>query len=280
MNMQSWMTKEELPDFFSPVDGSPVPQENHRPLKMFEQALEEGTDIQTGEIACAKLEVKGQTPSFRGHRERIEDGNSVPFIEMIKERGLTFGCPGTGDVGNKQKPGFIEEDQMGPKFFGFFLSGASGNASNGRFLLRFFATPGARVSDNSTPGLPGVSRRGRDDTEPQTPGRSLGPPVLGSIGLSDNQRPGAPSGATLPIVSSEIWTAWVDVQEWDGDASPVNPSLGMSETSETLNLPMNLMPVLLPTDFCPLLTTGWPAGAAFPAVVRFHRVSYPIVYLN
>ena len=168
MNVQSRMTEKKLLDLLPPMDGSSVPQQNHWSPEVFEQALEETPNIQTCEIACAKPEIKGQTPSFRGHRETAEGGNSVLLIEVIKERGLPFGCPRTGDVGDKQKPGFIEEDQMGPKSFGLFLYGATGIASNGQFLLRSSAMLDVRVSDNSIPGCPEASRYGKGDIEPQT----------------------------------------------------------------------------------------------------------------
>jgi hypothetical protein len=274
------MTKKKLLDFLPAVDGSSIPQQNHWTPEVFEQAFKESPDIQTVEIAGAKSKIKGQTPFFRRHRESTDRRNSVLLIKMVKKGSLAFGRPGTGDVGNKQKSGFIKENQMGPKSFGFFLYEASGNASNGQFLLRPFAMLGARVSDNSIPCLPGASRRGKDDIEPRTLGRSLWLPALGSIGLSDNRRPGVPSEAPLPIGSSETSTAWVDVPEWVGGEVHVNPSLGMSGTSETPSLPMHLRPVLLPTDFCPLLTAGWPAGAAFPTAVRFHRVSCIVLYTN
>jgi len=280
MNVQSRMTEKKLLNLLPPMDGSSVPQQNHWPPEVFEQALKETPNIQTCEIACAKPEIKGQTSSFRGQRETIEGRNSVLLIEVIKERGLPFGCPGTGDVGDKQEPGFIEEDQMGPNSFGLFLYGASGTASNGQFLLRSSAMLDARVSDNSIPGWPEASRCGKGDIEPQTPRRSLCRCVLRSIGLSDNPQFEDPLGATLPADSSETWIAWEDDLGWAWGVALWNLLLDMSATSETLSLQMHLRPVPLPTDFCPLLTAGWPAGAAFPTAVRFHRVSCIVLYTN
>jgi hypothetical protein len=69
---------------------------------MFEQAFKESTDIQTCEIACAKPKIKGQAPSFGGHRKTTEGRNSVLLREMVKERGLPLGGPGTSDIRNKQ----------------------------------------------------------------------------------------------------------------------------------------------------------------------------------
>jgi hypothetical protein len=93
------MFKEPLLDFFTPVDGSPIPQQDHRPLKMPQQVFEEGSDIQSSEIACAKLEIKGQTPSFWGHCQSTDRRNSVLFVEIVKEGRLPFGGPSTSDVG-------------------------------------------------------------------------------------------------------------------------------------------------------------------------------------
>lgn len=158
------MGKKELLDFFPPVDGSPIPQQDHRTVKMPEQVSEEGSDIQPGEIPGARLDIKGQSPSFRGHGQRTDGRNSVPLAEMVKEGRLSFRGPGAGDVGNEQKAAFIEKDQMGPKSFGVFLYGASGTASNQRSPLRSFAKPGVRVSGNSTPSPRVTARHGWGDS--------------------------------------------------------------------------------------------------------------------
>jgi len=51
------MLKEPLLNFFTSVDHSPIPQKDHRPSKMPEQVFEEGSNIQAGKIAGAKLDI-------------------------------------------------------------------------------------------------------------------------------------------------------------------------------------------------------------------------------
>jgi len=271
------MLKEKLLDFFSSMNGGPIPQQENRSPKMPEEIFEEGTGIQAREIPRAKIEIKGQTFPFRGHRQSTEDGDSILFVKMIEEGRLAFGRPGSGDIGNKQKSRLIDEDQMGSKFFGVFLYAASGSASNGRSLLPSFAKLGVQVSGNSTPSLPEVSTRGRGDIERRIVGRSLGPRGLKSINPSGNQRPGVPSGAPLPVGSFVPGTAWADAQESVEALILVTLSPGTPEANGIPNSQRRLRPAPRPTDSCPLLGVGGPVGAAFPTVERFPGVSCPIV---
>lgn len=96
-HMKSWMLNAPLLDFFSAVNGCPVPQQDHRPLKMLEQVLEGRSDIQAGEVPGAKLDIKGQASSFGGHGQRTDRRNSVLLVEMVKDGRLPLGCPGAGD---------------------------------------------------------------------------------------------------------------------------------------------------------------------------------------
>jgi len=116
---------------------------------MLEEAFKESTDIQTCEIASAKPKIKGQASSFGGHRKTTEGRNSVLLIEMVKERRLPLGGPGTSDIRNKQKPGFIEEDQMGPKSFGFFYMGPAVTLPMGN--LFFVPLQGSTLGFLTTP---------------------------------------------------------------------------------------------------------------------------------
>lgn len=51
--MQSWMASDLLLDFAAAMDGSLIPEQDHRPPKMPEQVFEKGPDIQPCEIAGA-----------------------------------------------------------------------------------------------------------------------------------------------------------------------------------------------------------------------------------
>jgi hypothetical protein len=91
------MVKKKLLDFFPPMNGSPIPQQEDWSPKMPEEILEEGSDIQAREIPGAKLDIKGQALSFRGNRQRTDRRNSVLLVGMVKERRLPFRSPGAGN---------------------------------------------------------------------------------------------------------------------------------------------------------------------------------------
>ena len=110
-----------LRNFFAPVDGAPIPQEDHRPLKMPEQVFKEGSDIQTGEIAGAKLKIEGQAPSSRGDDQRTDRRDAVLVVPIVDEGRVPLGRPGAGHIGNEQEARLIEEDQRGSKSLGVFL---------------------------------------------------------------------------------------------------------------------------------------------------------------
>jgi len=124
------MLKEKLLDFFTSMDGPSIPQQDHGVLEMFEQFFKERTDIQTVKIPRPKPKIKSQAFPFRGHRQSTDGGNPVLFVEVIEDRGLSLGSPSATDVWNEQEARLIDEDQTGPKSFGFFLYGATDKPSN------------------------------------------------------------------------------------------------------------------------------------------------------
>jgi hypothetical protein len=271
------MLQEKFLNFFTTMNGSSIPQQENRSAKMLEEIFEEGSDIQTSEISGANLNIKGQTFPFWGYRQRTDRRDSILFVEMVKVWGLPPRSPSPSDRGNKQKARFIEEDQMGPKFFDVFLYGATDNASNEQSLLPFFVRPCARVSGNSIPGLSGVSRCGMDDRQLRTFSRLPGPLGLESIDPLGNRQPRVPLGAPLPIGSFVPGTAWADAQESAEALSLAAPSPGMLEASERPNSLMSLWPGQRWTDSGPLLADGWLGGAAFPTVVWSPGVSCSIL---
>lgn len=156
--MNPRMIQEKLLDFFTPVDGVSIPQQEYVFSEMFKQLFKERTDIKTVKIPRPKPDIKAQVFPFRGYRQSTDGGNPVLFVEMIEDRGFSFRSPGATDGWNEQEARLINKDQMGPMFFGFFLYGATDKPSNARSLFRSFAKPGARVSGNSIP-CPEVTAR-------------------------------------------------------------------------------------------------------------------------
>jgi len=266
-----------LVDLATAMDRSPIPQQDHGPPKMPEQVLQEGSDIQPREIAGAKIEIEGQSSPLGGHGQGADRRDSILFVEIVNERCFSFGSPGAGHVGDEQETGFIEEDQMGAKTLSVFLYGASDTASSGRWRLRLVGGPDAPVFDNSTPGLPGVSRRGRGDRPCPNAVESSRRHALRSTDPSDIRRPGGLSGATSPVASSVTGKAWADGPAWLGAEDPGSLFSGTSDPTGTPNSRTRSLRAPQPTDSCPPLATGWPVGVAAPVAGRFLEVSCHIV---
>ncbi len=89
-HMQSWMVSDPLFDFPATMDRSPIPQQGHRPPKMPEQVVQERLDIQPCEIASAKLEKEGQSPSLGRHRQGTDRRDPVLFVEIVNDGRRSF----------------------------------------------------------------------------------------------------------------------------------------------------------------------------------------------
>lgn len=109
--------KEKLLDFFTSMDGPAIPQQDHGTSEMFEQFFKERTDIQTVKIPRPKPEVKSQAFPFWGHRQSTDGGNPVLSVEVIEDRGLSFGSPGATDVWNEQPAPSGPDKRSSANFF-------------------------------------------------------------------------------------------------------------------------------------------------------------------
>jgi len=132
VDMESGMVAEEGLDFLAAVNGSPVPQQDHRPPQMPEQVAEERPDLQPGEVPRAALDIQGQPLAAGRHRQTADGREPVPAVAVVQQRDAAFGRPGPMDIRDEQEAAFVHEDEMGPKCGAFFLSGARSRASTVR----------------------------------------------------------------------------------------------------------------------------------------------------
>jgi hypothetical protein len=276
--MNSRVLKKKLFNFFSPMDGGSIPQQDHGPPEMFKQFFKERTNIQTGEIPCPKPEIKGQPLSLRGYRQSTDRGNPILFVQVVEDRGFPFWSPGATNVWNEQEARLIKKEQVGPKSFGVFLYVATGEPSNARSLCRFFVKPGALVSDNSIPSPEATATHDWGDAGCESASEWFERSASRSKGRSDILRPEDPPTA-VPLTSlSRFETAWEDVPEWPSNEGPPIRPLDTLDTigkRSFLMLPPN---ALLPKEWpCPLSAKQWRVDGASPVHVGIHGVSYPIL---
>lgn len=275
--MNSWMFSNKELNFSTTMNLAAVPQKDDVTTQEFDEMLKETLDIRTSEVVRAKLEVEGDSFSFWRYRKGVNGRNAVLFVKVIKQWSLSSGGPSSFDIWDKQKPRFIKENQVGTKFLGLFLYGAICNASIAQSLFRSFEELAVPVSDSSSPFLKVFAKHDWGDTELETVPRLNAQFAEESTGRWSNHTPEVLPKVTSPTSSSVREKVLGDDQEWDWGEDHSSPSFCKSDTNGKLNSWTLQANELLPTDFCPLLTTGWPVGDASPVVERFLGVSCNIV---
>lgn len=125
------------------VDSAVVPDQDHVPSEVSQKQSQEFDDLHPRDVLGVKADAKPHALALGRDRDGRNSGNLIAAVAVAQQRGFADGRPGSTDAGDKQEAAFIEEGEMGPKFFGFFLYAATYSASNARWLPRF--SPG-RVS--------------------------------------------------------------------------------------------------------------------------------------
>ena len=237
---------------------------------------QKATNIQTGEIPSAKLNIKSQPLSFPGNGQSTHRRNPVLFIEVVTIGGLALWSPSAGDRRNEQKATFIQKEQGGAKSCCVFLYVANGSASNEQSLLPSAVKPGVPAFGNSTPSPKAIARHGWDDIERQIPSELPEPPAAGSKDQSDIHTPLAQRAAAWPNLLSVLMRSLSAALERPGGAGHWDPVLGMRGTIARRSFWMPPANGQQPTDLLsPSSIAQWRFVAASPALWGFHGVSCP-----
>ena len=152
IDMQPLVLTKKGCNIFTLMDLTPIPDQNHVSSQMPQQVSQEANDFCPGDIVDVETDVKSHLFACGGYGEAGDDRNLVAPVAMSQNGGAAHWGPGPTDIGEEQKSGLIEPGEMGPKFLGFFLSGARWISSSGRWPLRFAGAPVVPASDNSSPG--------------------------------------------------------------------------------------------------------------------------------
>lgn len=118
------MTATHLTNRLSFVDRCVVPHGDHWAPQMPEQLIEKQARLNMADVGGEKLEVEIQVAAPRAYRNAGDCGDLVPARLVAKDRRLSFWSPCLAHAGEKKKPGFIYEDEVGTHPRGvFFTSG-------------------------------------------------------------------------------------------------------------------------------------------------------------
>jgi len=276
MDMKPLMLAKEIFDDDAPVDGAAIPKERHCSTQVAQEVAQEDDDLHAGDIVRVETKVKSETFLGRGYGEAGDDGNPIPSVAMLKKGGLPNRRPGLTDVRDEEESAFVEKDEMGPKFLGFFLTAANRVSSSARWLSRPVAEPAAPASDRSSPSPASPATHGLDDSVFRNVSRSAWLCAAGSTGPSYSLRTGNPLPATATAGASVVAPASADVQEqaWAGVLS--SHPCGELEPSAPPNLLRNSGSRLLIDRSCRTEADRWPAPFASGAARGIHGVSCPL----
>ena len=167
--VQAPMPAKELPDGRPLVLVAAIPKKHDRSPERLKQVPQElGRQDRIDVLLGMEPGVECQTPAARRHHQGRDGRYLLPVSGTAQNRRLSLGRPGPTDVGKQEEPALVEEDEMGPKSFGFFLYAATDSASSARWLPRLSPVPWSRASGRTSPGRATASRHGKGDNAPQS----------------------------------------------------------------------------------------------------------------
>lgn len=172
MHMEPAVVAKELLDDGAPVDGAAIPQEHHGCAQMPKEVAQKADDLHPRDVDGMEAKVKSKPLSRWGDRDGGDGRNSIPLVAVSEDGGTADRRPGLAHIRNEEKAAFVEEDEMGPKSLGFFLSPATDASSSVGWPARPSVWPGAPASARSIRDPSSSATHGRGDTELRNVSRS------------------------------------------------------------------------------------------------------------
>ena len=150
--MQARIPFENFRDRSPLMDGAAVPKKDQMSAQMFEQLPEKPSHVRVTDIFVGmESGIQDKVLSFDRNTDGRDGRNLGPAASGGKNRSFSPGRPSFLNAGDQKKTALIEENEMGSKFFGFFLYGATDSVSSARFRPRFFPWLFFPVSGSSSP---------------------------------------------------------------------------------------------------------------------------------
>ena len=107
--------------YLLPLMNAPaVPQQDEGAAEVTEHVPEKNRHLAATDIVLIEVHIEPQAMSWRAHRKGRDSRYLVAPVTMMDHRRFPTGSPGAPDIGEQQKPAFIEEDQVRLPALGFF----------------------------------------------------------------------------------------------------------------------------------------------------------------
>src|SRR4030042_1946147 len=126
-----------------------IPDQHHVPTQMAQQIPQEPNNFPAGNIMRMKPDIQAKTSAIRRDGKAPNGRNLFMTVTVSQDGCFSLRCPGLTNSRHKQKPALVKKRQVGTKFLGFFLFGATSCFSNGQWLFHLFAARVFPASGNS-----------------------------------------------------------------------------------------------------------------------------------
>jgi hypothetical protein len=172
MHLEALVLANELLDDDAPVDRAAIPEQYNRSAQVPQKVTQEPDDLHPRNIGAVETEVKSKALARWGDGNGGDGRNPLSRIAVSEDRGMADRRPGLAHVRDEEESAFVEEDEMGPKSSGFFLTRATAASSSVRWLARFSAWLGAPASATSILDPSSLATHDRSDRESRNVSRS------------------------------------------------------------------------------------------------------------
>lgn len=278
INMQPGLIPDEFANHDAFVDSAVIPYEHDGSSQMAQEVAEEIVNFQTRDVFRVETDIQTQPVAFRGDGDPGNGRYLVSLVTMPEDWSVTSGRPCPMDVWNEKESAFVNENEMGAKFSGFFLYEARCISSSARWPSRPAARLAVPVSDSSNSIASSLTTRcDRDGNERQNVCEPVWQYAEASTNLWSSLRQGLLSPEAGAISSSVAQTAVAAVRGLDLIAvlcarvfDGTGPSVPRNSNSSSICPRQN-------DTSCPHATSRWLDVFVSPTVGSFLGVSYATV---
>lgn len=129
---QARMFTEAFSDGIPAMHSAVIPQEKNRPPQVSEQISQKLRHLAVFDVLIGmEMGIEGNPSLLRRKTDRRNGRDLGPVAGASQDRRFPLGRPSPTNIGDEQKAGLIQKDQVGSKPFGVFLYAAIGIVSNG-----------------------------------------------------------------------------------------------------------------------------------------------------
>ena len=102
------------------VDFGPIQQENNMPVQMFQECVQEISNVLRMKVVLLKTDIDAHALTLCRNRQGGQSRYPVPTKAIADDRCFAFWPPHPAPCWNEQEPALVDEHEMGPKFSRFF----------------------------------------------------------------------------------------------------------------------------------------------------------------